>query len=90
MWQEAATILRRDSMRTPASTSTPAPPSANCGRRPTSSMRPRRARPPGDANPLPADRRRVRAAARDVGQHAVGASLQADLFGVCALLPDTA
>ena len=41
------------------------------------------------ANALLADHRRVREAARDVGQYAVRASLPVDVLGVYVLLPDT-
>jgi hypothetical protein len=40
------------------------------------------------ANALLADHRRVREAARDIGQYAVRASLPVDVLGVYVLLPD--
>ena len=40
------------------------------------------------ANTLLADHRRVREAARDVGQYAVRPSLPVDVLGVYVLLPD--
>ena len=40
------------------------------------------------ANALLADHRRVREAARDVGQYSVKACLPVDIIGVYVLLPD--
>ncbi|MFA5630872.1 MAG: hypothetical protein WC997_05130 [Porticoccaceae bacterium] len=41
------------------------------------------------ADTLLADHQRVRAAARDVGQHSVSACLPVDVMGVYVLLPDS-